>query len=117
MNTPGLETVEAISKLAANGKAPQSARPYEWLLWYRLRDIYAQVFGGDMTREDGVKAIALAVNSYESEMTLYEENTGLWKRIEEPSVRFATEQTVEAANALYMALYGFAPGVGAAGKA
>ena len=42
-----------ISKLAYAGRRPESALPHEWLLWYRLRDIYADVRAGRMVKQVG----------------------------------------------------------------
>ena len=98
-----------ISKLAHAGKPPESALPHEWLLWYRLRDIYTDVKSGRITMEQGRAAKQTAVNDFHADRDAWDRDTLLWRRIELPAKTFAREQTVEAANELYRALYRLGP--------
>lgn len=100
---------ETISKLAYAGKPPESALPHEWLLWYRLRDIYADVKAGRLVKQAGQAMKQGAVNAFRSERDAWERDTLLWQRIELPAKTFAKEQTVETANELYRALYRMNP--------
>lgn len=96
---------KAISLMAYNGERPESALPHEWLLWYRLRDIYADVRAGRLVKQTGKAMKQDAVNSFNSEREAWERDTLLWKRIEPAATRFAKERTVEAACEFYVALY------------
>ena len=116
--------VDTISRLAYSGTPPDSAMPYEWLLWYRLRDIYEWTKAGirveyingewqkrKFTKEDGAVHKQIAVNQYQTDKTLHDASVKLWARIEDASVRYAKEHTIEAADGLYEALYRMKPGV------
>ena len=52
-----------IAKLAYEGRPPESALPHEWLLWYRLRDIYADVRAGRLVKQAGQAMKQDAINS------------------------------------------------------
>lgn len=117
-------TVDELSRLAYSGTPPDSAMPYEWLLWYRLRDIYEWTKAGirveyidgewqkkGFTKDDGAEQKEQAVNSYQTDKTLHDASVKLWTRIEDASVRYAKEHTIEAADGLYEALYRMKPGL------
>ena len=104
-------TVEELSRLAYSGTPPDGASQPEWLLYYRLKEIYASVRSGGMSKADGAKAKQDAVSSYETDKTLHDASVKLWARIEDASVRYAKEHTIEAADGLYEALYRMKSGV------
>ena len=104
-------TVDELSRLAYSGTPPDGAMPYEWLLWYRLKDIYASVRSGDISKANGAEQKQNAVNQYETDKTLHDASVKLWMRIEDASVRFAKEHSIEAADGLYEALYRMKPGL------
>ena len=104
-------TVDELSRLAYSDTPPDSAMPYEWLLWYRLRDIYSNVRDGSISKADGAKQKEQAVNSYQTDKALYDASVQLWTRIEDASVRYDKEHTIEAADGLYEALYRIGPGL------
>ena len=97
---------EIIAKLAYYDKPPDSALPHEWLLWYRLRDIYDLVRRGAMTKEMGRRAKQTAINSFESERAQWEQNVLLWKRVEPAAKAYAaSDERTAVGDALYEALY------------
>ena len=101
---------DTISKLAYAGQPPDSALPHEWLLWYRLRDIYAQVKTGELTADRGRQAKTTAVNSFRTEREAWERNILFWKRIEAAAIAYAkSEGRTEAGDAFYQAVYGLRP--------
>ena len=104
-------TIDELSRLAYSGTPPDSAMPYEWLLWYRLRDIYSKVRDGAMSKASGAEQKEQAVNQYKTDKTMYDASVQLWTRIEDASVRYAMEHTIEAADGLYEALYRMKPGM------
>lgn len=104
-------TVDELSRLAYTGIPPDSASQPEWLLWYRLRDIYSKVRDGSMSKADGAEQKENAVNQYKADKTLHDASVQLWMNIEQASVQFAKEHTIEAADGLYEALYRIKPGL------
>ena len=102
-------TPDEISRLAFMGTPPETAPPYEWLLYYRLHDIYSAVRDGIMTKVDGANNKAVAVQSYETDKGLYERQVLLWRRIEQAAKQYSTDRTVENADEFYMAVYGVRP--------
>ena len=102
-------TVNDISLLAYSNTPPDSAASFEWLLWYRLRDIYENVRSGKITKRDGADAKTQAVNSFNSERELFERYVMLWKRIEQAGTQYGLERSLDAADAFYRAVYGIQP--------
>ena len=107
---------EELSKLAYDEVPPESALPHEWLLWYRLRDIYADVRAGRLVMQAGQAKKQTAVNSFHSAREMWERNERLWQRIERAATAYAKAEThTPEADAFYEALYGTRPGIGTAG--
>ena len=104
-------TVEELSRLAYSGTPPDSAMPYEWLLWYRLRDIYSKVRNGSITKQDGAKQKEQAVNQYKTDKTLHDASVKLWARIEQAGTRYAKDKSIDNADAFYAAVYGVRAGL------
>ena len=100
---------KTISVLAHKGKEPESALPHEWLLWYRLRGLYRAVDSGAKSIADARAEKTTAINSFHADREAYERNILLWKRIEPAAKAFAREQTIEAANDFYEAVYRMRP--------
>lgn len=103
-------TPDELSRLAYSGTPPDSAMPYEWLLWYRLRDIYDKVKRHEMTKADGAAQKQTAVNSYQAEMEQHERCVKLWQRIEQAGTAYAKDKTIENADRFYKAVYGVPAG-------
>ena len=100
---------KTISVLAHKGQKPESASPHEWLLWYRLRDIYRDVESGVKSVAQGKEEKQTAVNSFHSEREAFERNVLLWKRIEPAAVAFAKNPSIDTANDFYEAVYRMRP--------
>lgn len=99
-----------IAKLAYAGTRPESALPHEWLLWYRLRDIYSEAKAKRVTEKMGRAAKQLAVNSFRSEQWAWERNVLFWKRIEAAATEYAkSDDRTPAGDALFEAVYGTTP--------
>lgn len=94
-----------LSRLAFDGVPPESAMPYDWLYWYRMRDIYIAAGRGKMTVEAGRAAKRDAVCSWTSEREEHERSVLLWKRLEPAATAYAKERTIENADAMFEALY------------
>lgn len=104
-------TVDELSRLAYSGTPPDSAMPYEWLLWYRLRDIYSNVHDGATSKARGAEQKEQAVNSYQTDKALYDASVQLWTRIEDAGTRYAKDKTIANADAFYEAVYRMKPGM------
>ena len=99
-------TVDEISRLAYSGTPPDTAQSHEWLLWFRLREIYQRVLSGMDTKTAGRLAKEDAVRRYEVDRDQFNRSVLFWKRIEAPGTAFAKEPTIENAVRLYEAVYG-----------
>ena len=104
-------TIDELSRMAYSGAKPDGMTGYEALLWYRLRDVYEAVRTGKMTKPVGAEEKQKAIMVYEMNKSLYDSSVQLWTRIEDASVRYAKEHTIEAADGLYEALYRMKPGM------
>lgn len=104
-------TIDDLSRLAYSGTPPDSAMPYEWLLWHRLRDIYSKVRDGSISKADGAKQKEQAVNSYQTDKSLYDASVQLWMNIEQAGIQYAKDKTIANADAFYAAVYGIKPGL------
>ena len=103
-------TIDELSRLAYSGTPPDGASQPEWLLYYRLKEIYASVRSGGMSKADGAKAKQDAVSSYETDKTLHDASVKLWARIEQSGTRYAKDKTIDNADAFYAAVYGVRAG-------
>lgn len=99
-------TVDEISRLAYSGTPPDTAQSHEWLLWFRLREIYQRVLSGLDTKTAGKLAKDDAVRQYEADLDQFERSTLLWKRIESAGTAFAKDQSIDNAMRFYEAVYG-----------
>ena len=103
-------TVDEISRLAYSGTPPDTALSHEWLLWFRLREIYQRVLSGMDTKTAGRLAKEDAVLRYEADRDQFERTVLFWKRIEVFGTAFAKNPTVENGIRLYEAVYGIGIG-------
>lgn len=105
-------TIDEISALANRGEKPESALGYEWLLWYRLREIYRDVRHNVLSAINGQTAKDTAVNDYRASKREHERSVLLWKRIEAAGVQYAKSRTLENADAFFRAVYMVSPAGG-----
>lgn len=96
-----------IAKLAYEEHKPASALPHEWLLWYRLVEIYRKARENRITRDQGKAEKEEAVRSFVNQAEEYERNAVLFQRIEDAVTAYnkADVHTLEA-DALVKAIYG-----------
>ena len=111
-------TVAELSALAAKGQVPAFGLTYyEWLLWYELRDVYAD-WRAKTTSEDKLKARKeKAVIRYETLKTAEKTHSDdcrriarLFRDIEEAGIAYRKERTLENADALMNVVYGLLGG-------
>lgn len=111
-STDTIDAVDIISKLAYKDIKPEPHQLTvpQWLLWYRLRDVYRECVNNPKA---GAEQKQKQVSQYEQDRTdwvktkeVYQHLADTWKRIEPSASRFAKEQTVESANEFFEAVYG-----------
>lgn len=103
-------TTDELAKLAYEGTIPSAVylnvKPHEWLLWYRLRDLYDAVKNGTEKKEKAAKIKARALELYNADKAMYARHTLLWNRIATAGNRYIAVKTIENADAFYKAVYG-----------
>ena len=111
-------TVQELSSLAAKGARPSEAlTSYEWLLWYELRDIYAD-WKNKTSTEEALKARKQdAVSRYDKlrriERTHSEDMrrvADLFKAIEAVGISYRKDRTLDNADRLMNVVYGLLGG-------
>lgn len=104
-------TLDEISMAAYKDQKPDihDLTVPEWLLWYRLRDVYRECAGDPKT---GAEEKQRQVSQYEQDRNdwvrtkeVYQHMTLFWKRIEPAASKFALDQTVPNAVAMFEAVY------------
>lgn len=114
VNITPTERAEQISSYAAKNEMPDSGLTYiDWLLWYMLRDIYAEFRQGTLDKERGAARKKHAIEIWEKE-TFRDEQTrqtamrvaDLWKRVEVAASQYRKDRTLENADLLMVAIYG-----------
>ena len=109
-------TIDELSSSAWRGSVPDGMSLPERAFWYPLRDLYAATRRGELSTEQAKADKAALVRVYERDVSRLRDeeqarmwNAQLWQRIEQAGIRFAKEQTVEAALAFYEAVYRMRP--------
>lgn len=111
-STDTIDAVEIISKLAYKDIKPEPHQLTvpQWLLWYRLRDVYRECINNPKA---GAEQKQKQVSQYEQDRAdwvrtkeVHEYMSDYWKRIEPSASKYALEQTVESANEFFEAVYG-----------
>lgn len=114
VNTTPTERAGQISSYAAKNEMPDSGLNYiDWLLWYMLRDIYAEFRQGTLDKERGAARKKHAIEIWEKE-TFRDEQTrqtamrvaDLWKRVEVAASQYRKDRTLENADLLMVSIYG-----------
>lgn len=108
-------TADEISSYAAKNEMPDSGLTYiDWLLWYMLRDIYAEFRQGTLDKERGADRKKHAIEIWEKETFNNEQSrqlafrvADLWKRVELAASQYQKDRTLENADLIIVALYGF----------
>jgi len=104
-------TLDDISVAAYKGEQPDiyDLTVPEWLLWYRLRDVYRE-HAADPTAGAAAKQKALAQfetdrNDWVKTKEVYQVMSAMWKDIEEPARTFVKDRTVPNAERFFEAVY------------
>ena len=104
-------TLDEIAMAAYKNRKPDKTELTvpEWLLWYRLRDVYKECVGDN---EAGAKQKQIVLNQYEQDRKdwvktkeVYDHMSSQWKRIETPAREFARSRTVDDGIKFFEAVY------------
>lgn len=114
-NDQSTYTPMEVSEYAAKNEMPESGMTYiDWLLWYMLRDIYNEFSAGMLTKEQGAERKRQAMSIYEKECehnarttALYHHVSELWKSVEAAAAAYRKDRTLENADEMMRAVYGF----------
>jgi len=114
VNITPTERAGQISSYAAKNEMPDSGLNYiDWLLWYMLRDIYAEFRQGTLDKERGAARKKHAIEIWEKETFRNEQSrqlafrvADLWKRVELAASQYRKDRTLENADLLMVAIYG-----------
>lgn len=105
--------IKEISKYAALNKSPEEALSVpEWLLYYRLRDIYTDYKKNNINQALGEKRKNSALSQFEKDKKMYDfaekilnDNTNMWKRIDNAAIQYCKNPCVETADIFYKTVY------------
>jgi len=109
------DIVEQISKCAMTEQTDSSVLtgPAEWLLYYRLRDVYRDFRRGTIKAEQGTQQKNLAIRQYRNDIEqsrlsgeILHQHAKMWQRIEQSATAYRKERTTDNADRLLTALYG-----------
>lgn len=117
-------TVNDIAILAANETKPtERLLLSEWLLWYRLRDLYRSFKKNTVTKEQGEKEKAQILRQFQidnSDLTeskrIIKHHADMWARIEQASRQYLLNKTSENAELFHTAVYNCKPKEGRLGE-
>ena len=117
-NQDNRPSVEELSKLAAKGRKPDyGLTAAEWLLWYELRDIYADHRAGTHDPDRLKKRKEEAVVRYETMTTRDKEwreaafrLAEVWKAVELTAAEYRKRPSMETADKMMNVLYGLIGG-------
>lgn len=109
-------TADEIAALASRAERPDKQMSCaDWLLWYVLRDIYADYRIGKANKDVCASRKRDALDVWEREHEREARNSALvdrvvelWKRVEEAADMYRKDRTLENADLVMIAIYGTA---------
>ena len=107
-------TRDDINKYAYAEVKPDSVLTCpDWLLWFRLRDVYRKYRSGDISMDQGEKEKRMAVKQYELDNgaligaeKILQRNANMWAEIELAASAYMMDRTIENADRFIDAVYG-----------
>lgn len=107
-------TVDEISSYSVKNEMPDHGMTYiDWLLWYMLRDIYAEFRQGTLDKEHGLARKKHAIDVWERETAKAERSRQIafraaetWKNVETAACQYRKDRTIQSADLILVALYG-----------
>ena len=102
-----------MSKLAALNEFPAGALSQsEWLLFFRLREIYSNYRSGVINKQQGELLKNKAIAQFEDDKKTIDfankilaENANMWGKINKSAINYAKSPSIETADELYKAIY------------
>ena len=107
-------TAAEISALASRNELPGQSMPcIDWLLWYMLRDVYADFNSGISDKVNGAERKRKALSIWEREHeriardnAIVNRAAELWKSVEEAAAMYRKDRTLQNADLVMLAIYG-----------
>lgn len=106
-------TEEELSRDAMAERSPDTVFSYDWLAWYRLRDVYRDFRAGKITKETGeaikntvMKDRRKHIAEVEMRQTASRQLAEFWKEIQMTGVEYMKDPTIEHADRFVEAVYG-----------
>lgn len=106
-------TEEELSRAAMTERYPESGMPYDWLAWYKLRDVYREYKTGRITKAEGEaqKESIFRARKEEIDKTESSKKAALrlgkfWIAIEEAGKNYMKEPNIDNADLFVKAVYG-----------
>lgn len=106
-------TEEELSKAAMTERYPESNMSYDWLTWYKLRDVYRDFKTGRIGKSEGEaqkKSIFLshkkAIDEYNQRRKVDLHFADFWRKIEEVGTVYRKDPTIANADRFLEAVYG-----------
>jgi len=106
-------TEEELSKAAMKEQYPESNMAYDWLAWYKLRDVYRDFKAGRISKEQGedrkrsiFRYRQQQVDDYQARLRLSKHFADFWRKIEEAATLYNKDPTIEHADKFVEAVYG-----------
>ena len=106
-------TDEELSKAAMTERYPNSNMSYDWLAWYKLRDVYREYKAGRITKEEGEAQKAEIFGYRQKDIDRQDGHKKVeihfaqfWAKIEEAGRNYMKEPSLEHADRFLEAVYG-----------
>lgn len=106
-------TEEELSRAALTERYPESNMPYDWLAWYKLRDVYRDFKAGKISKDEGeVRKRNIftdrqkEINDHEARYRLDRHFADFWRKIEEAGTTYRKDPTIDNADRFMVAVYG-----------
>lgn len=106
-------TEDELSRAAINEQFPETNASYDWLAWYKLRDVYRDFKAGRISKDLGEQRKRSIFQSRQNEIDFINGHwrmekhvADLWKGIEEAGHAYMKEPTIEHADKFVEAVYG-----------
>jgi len=106
-------TDEELSRAAINEQYPDSNMPYDWLAWYKLRDVYRDFKAGKISKKQGEDAKKNIFQSRQKEINEKESSQAaslrfgqFWAKVEDAGRAYMKDPTIEHADDFVRTVYG-----------
>lgn len=106
-------TEDELSKAAMTEKYPESNYPYDWLAWYKLRDVYRDFKAGKTSKDSAAETKKSILDARQKEIARNTEHfkaekhlADFWYKIHAAATVYMKDPTIEHADKFVEAVYG-----------